>query len=65
MNRHYYDIVNGDGDLIMEITSSFTNLTKDEYFNDHLVGEVLAAMSHAFGERVFVASWRWAEGEDV
>ena len=34
MNRHYYDIVNGDGDLIMEITSSFTNLTKDEYFND-------------------------------
>jgi hypothetical protein len=50
MNKHYYDIVNGDGDLVMEITSSFTNLTKDEYFNDHLVGEVLAAMSHAFGE---------------
>ena len=58
MNKHYYDIVNSDGDLIMEITSSFTNLTKDEYFNDHLVGEVLTAMSHAFGERVFVASWR-------
>ena len=65
MNKYDYDIVNADGDLIMEITSSFTNLTKGQYCNDYLSGEVLAAMSRAFGERVYVASWRLAEGEDV
>jgi hypothetical protein len=61
MNKYHYDIVNADGEMIMEIISSFTNLTKDEYFNDYLAGEVLTTMSHAFGERVFVASWREEE----
>lgn len=58
MNRHWYDIVNSDGDLILEIITGYTNLDKEEYFDKHLAGETLAGLSKAFGERVFVASWR-------
>lgn len=61
MNKHWYELVNADGDVILEITSGFTNLDKEEYFDKHLAGETLAGMSKAYGERVFVASWNYVE----
>ena len=43
---------------VCNIMRRYTNLDKEEYFDKHLAGETLAGLSKAFGERVFVASWR-------
>ncbi len=63
MNKYTYDIVTGNGELVMEIVTSFTNLTKDEYLEEWLAGSLLESLSASQGERVFVAAWTYAEEE--
>ncbi len=65
MNKYTYDIVTGNGELVMEIVTSFTTLTKDEYLEEWLAGSFLESLSASQGERVFVGAWKYAEGEDV
>jgi hypothetical protein len=65
MDKYTYDIVTGNGELVMEVITSFTNLTKDEYLEQWLAGSFLKSLSASQGERVFVASWKYSEGGDV
>ncbi len=65
MNKYTYDIVTGNGELVMEITTSFTNLSKDQYLEEWLAGSFLDSLSASKGERVFVGAWEYAEGGDI
>lgn len=52
MDKHRYDIVTEDGDIVLSITSGFTNLDFDAYAKRHVV-PLLASISAIEGERVF------------
>jgi len=57
MYRHWYDLVNANGDLVAELITGYTNRDKQEYYDEFIAGEVLASFSKVRGERVFVATW--------
>ena len=52
MDKHRYDIVTESGDIVLTITSTFTNLDFDAYAKRHIV-PMLASLSAVEGERVF------------
>lgn len=57
MNKHAYEIVDGSGYLIMEIFSAYTNLTRQEYYEDMLAGEFIRGLSAQYGDDVYVAAY--------
>ena len=52
MDKHRYDIVTENGDIVLSITSGFTNLDFEAYAQRHVV-PLLASISATEGERVF------------
>lgn len=52
MHVHHYHIVTEDGDIILSITSSFTNLASDVYAEKFIV-PLLPPISAVEGEKVF------------
>ena len=57
MNKHDYEIVDSSGYLVLEICSPFTNLTRQEYYEEQLAGEFIRGLSAQYGEDVYVASF--------
>lgn len=53
MDKHFYDIVNADGDLLLSIASGYTNLDRETY-SDKYLSPMLPGWAESFGERVFV-----------
>ncbi len=52
MDKHHYEIVTQGGDIVLSITSGFTNLDFDAYATEFVV-PMLASLSAVEGERVF------------
>lgn len=63
MDKHYYEIVDSRGYLVMGIFSAYTNLTRQEYYEDMLAGEFIRVLSAQYGEDVYVAACKDNDNE--
>lgn len=56
MHKYKYTIVDEEGYVILDLTSSYTTLTKADYFSYH-IAELLPAIGASFGTKAFVMDW--------
>lgn len=55
MDKHIYELCDGEGYAVLDIVSGCTNLDYDAYFQKHIV-PMLPALSTSHGTRVYLAT---------